>query len=540
MPEVSFFCGMLSTRPTYGGTAYLLALLSGILLWLAWPHTGITALIFFAWIPLFMAEEKIKSPFGFFFILWATFLIWNIGTTWWIWNSTGAGAAGAIIANSLIMVFPFMAYRFTKKRLGLLTGLAAFITYWITYEYIHHNWELSWPWLTLGNVFATKPEWIQWYKYTGTTGGSLWILVINALLFHWWKSRQTENNKGHVHIAIIALLLLPIVIGSITYPAINNVNPMSVVKDNVVVVQPNVEAYTEKFSTDPAILTQSLITLSESEIDTNTRLVVWPETAIPSQAWEHEIDMLPVFQPVFAFLQKHPQIQLVTGIDSYKLWGSENPGGFSIRQMRNGENYEAFNTAMGASKDAPFQLYHKSKLVPGVESLPSWLGFMASVFDDFGGISGSLGREKKAEVFKAKNNPYQPAPVICYESIYSDYTTEYVRAGANVITIITNDGWWGNTAGHHQHMNYARLRAIETGLWIARSANTGISCFIDPQGHIYQPQPWDTQAAIKMDIPAINEPSFYARHGDLLSKAVSVLAAMLFLTTLLSKRLWKK
>ncbi len=523
---------------------YSLALSTGILLWLSWPHNGFTALLFVAWVPLLIAEDRIRSPFGFFFIIWGSFLIWNIGTTWWIWNSTGPGAAGAIIANSLIMCFPVMAYRFTKRYAPLSLALVAFISYWLFFEYLHHNWELSWPWLTLGNATATQPAWIQWYSVTGVSGGSLWILIINALVFLYLKKREYNTQiKKYLFIPIIIfVLLLPVFIGWIFYPSaekslksLEGENPT-----NVVVVQPNVEPYTEKFSTDPQILTQSLIDLSKSQVDSQTRLVVWPETAIPSQAWEHEIDSNPIFKRVNAFLQEYPNLQLVTGIDSYKLWGYENPGGMSIRQMRNGEYYEAFNTAMGKSAANQPNLYHKSKLVPGVEALPSWLGFMSAVFDDFGGISGSLGRSDSAMVFSAPNNPYRPAPVICYESIYGDYLTEYTRRGANVITIITNDGWWGNTAGHHQHMNYARLRAIETGLWVARSANTGISCFIDPQGHVYQPQPWDTKAAIKMNIPAINEPSFYAQHYDWLSRSMAVMAVLCFIFTLYLKWFRKK
>jgi apolipoprotein N-acyltransferase len=543
MLEVPFFCTMLSTWQKNGVVHYALAILSGILLWLAWPHNGFTPLIFIAWVPLLMAEDRIKSPFGFFFILWTSFLIWNIFTTWWIWNSTGPGAAGAIIANSLIMCFPVMAYRKIKKKLGLVTGLVGLIAFWLTYEYIHHNWDLSWPWLTLGNAFATKPEWIQWYRFTGTTGGSLWVLLINVLLFHGWKQRESKIFSGTIHLAFLVGLTTPVSLGWLFYPTETEVMSSAHVKantNNVVVVQPNVEAYTEKFSTDPVILVQSLIDLSKSQIDSNTRLVVWPETAIPAQSWEHEINANPLFLMVFEFLNAYPKVQLVTGIDSYILWGDENPGGMSIRRMNNGQHYEAFNTALGKSSSTPVQLYHKSKLVPGVEALPSWLGFMSSVFDDFGGISGSLGRSKKAEVFSAPGNPYIPAPVICYESIYSDYVTKYVREGGNIITVITNDGWWGNTAGHHQHMHYARLRAIETGLWVARSANTGISCFIDAKGHIYQPQPWDTQAAIKMNIPAINEPTFYSKTGDWISILAIFLTILLFAYRYLAPRIWKK
>lgn len=308
---------------------------------------------------------------------------------------------------------------------------------------------------------------------------------------------------------------------------------------NVVVVQPNVEPYTEKFTTDPAILIADLIRLSESQIDSGTRLVAWPETAIPSQAWENKLLQNDQFQPVFAFLKRHPQIMLVTGIDSYKYWGAENPGTFSIRQMSDGSYYEAFNTALGADASMNLQLYHKAKLVPGVETLPSWLGFMGKLFDDFGGISGSLGRSDSAMVLSAANNPYKAAPIICYESIYSNYVTEYVRSGANILTVITNDGWWGETPGYKQHMSMSRLRAIETRKWVARSANTGISCFISPSGEVWDAQPWRVKAAIKMPIPVNNKQTFYVQFGDWMSRLLWPLA-MLILLFAASKRIFNR
>ncbi|MCU0388399.1 MAG: apolipoprotein N-acyltransferase [Chitinophagaceae bacterium] len=538
MNEVPFFCIMQKAKTP--ATAYALVLLSGFLLWLSWPHNGFTIFIFVAWIPILMGEEKFQSTRLFFLTLWASFLIWNTGTTWWIWNSTGPGAAGAIMANSLIMCLPVLMYRFCKKIISFPFALASFISYWVLYEFIHHNWELSWPWLTLGNVFATTPSWIQWYQFTGSSGGSVWVLLVNSLIFAGIKLIQNKSRARMLIVSGFLMAVIPIALGIMIYPKPSSVNANSVGNTNVVVVQPNVEPYFEKFNTSPDVLTENLIALSKGKMDANTRLLVWPETAIPAQAWEHEIDSIPIFKKVFAFLDEYPNVLLVTGIDSYKLWGNYNPGGMSIRKMRNGLYYEAFNTAMGKSASNGTQLYHKSKLVPGVESLPSWLGFMASVFDDFGGINGSLGRSDHAMVFSAKGNPYRPAPVICYESIYSDYLTRYTNQGANIITIITNDGWWGNTEGHHQHMHYARLRAIESGLWVARSANTGISCFIDPQGHIYQPQPWDTQAAIKMEVPVNSSPSFYARNFDWISRLSAVVALLLFIYTIYRKWLHKK
>jgi len=111
------------------------------------------------------------------------------------------------------------------------------------------------------------------------------------------------------------------------------------------------------------------------------------------------------------------------------------------------------------------------------------------------------------------------------------------------LTIMTNDGWWGNTPGHKQHLQYARLRAIETGRWIARSANTGISAVIDPNGKIIEALPWDKAAAIKYAIPVEESLTFYVRYGDYLYKILSVLTLMLFLwhlTGIIRKKYFSK
>ncbi|MEO7309737.1 MAG: apolipoprotein N-acyltransferase [Chitinophagaceae bacterium] len=511
--------------------------LSGLLLFAAWPMSPFVFLIFVAFVPLLIIENCDPKPLRFFLILFLNFLIWNVATTWWIWNASEGGALGAIIANSLLMTIPWLLFRLTKIKLGSTIGYASLVFYWITYEYIHHNWGLSWPWLTLGNVFANFPGVIRWYQYTGTTGGTLWVLMVNVFVFRFLKGRiingKTSTRRERARPAFLLLVSLLMPIGVSVLMVISDIGRamgMETNMHNIVVVQPNIDPYKEKFSTDVSSQINKLIRLSESQIDTNTRMVVWPETAVATQVFEDQLQLNPYYQPIYDFAKQHPNIMLVTGIDSYVNHGNNNPGGFSIRHNNEGGfYYEAFNTAMALDSSAHPQLYHKSKLVPGVESLPSWLGFMGSMFEDLGGISGTLGISKEPLVFSSPGNIYKPAPVICYESIYGEYVTEYIRKGANIITIITNDGWWGNTPGYHQHQSYARLRAIETGCWVVRSANTGISCFISPEGIIYQPQPWDTEAAIKMNIPIVNEKTFYVRHGDWISRIVWVLAAIAML-----------
>ncbi len=495
------------------------ALLSGLLLFAAWPVSLFTFLIFFAFVPLFWLVENTNTKANYFWHILLAMLIWNASTTWWIWNSTEAGAAGAIITNSLLMCVPWMLYRAVYKTNNTL-AFTAFVCFWLSWEYLHHNWDLSWPWLTLGNVFAQKTNWIQWYEFTGTTGGSIWVLVVNILVYKLIKSFLNADSKKWqiLHFLNLAGVLFVPILVSFLVIKIGKLPTKQYNGSNIVVVQPNVNPYTEKFNTDPQILVNELINLSESKIDSNTQLVVWPETAVPTQVFENQFDENTIFQNIFTFVKRHPQLMLVTGIDSYKFYGEKNPKRFSVRKSQQGFYYEAFNTAMAYGPDTTIKLYHKTMLVPGVETLPTWLGFMSKIFDDFGGISGTLGRSDSAIVFKENKIIYKPAPLICYESIYSDYTTDYIRQGANVITIITNDAWWGNTPGYKQLAAYAQLRAIETRCYIARSANTGISSFIDNYGKTLNPQPWQTKTAIKMNVPVNNRKTFYVRHGDYLSR----------------------
>jgi apolipoprotein N-acyltransferase len=519
---------------------YWLAALGGLLWWAAWPTSPLTPVAFFAFVPLLWVEEKTPSNRRFLKLAYLHMFLWNLFTTWWIYNASFAGAVLAIVLNSLLMCLPWLAMRPVKKRFGRMAGYAALVSFWITFEAIHHTWELSWPWLSLGNVFALHPQWVQWYEATGATGGAIWIWLSNLLLFRLVQKYQWHGVFKKLYPRLVLLLLLWVVPVVLSLIILNNrertiANAEGAIR-NVVVVQPNVDPYDEKFAggTEEAQI-QNLITLSEKALDSTTALVIWPETAIPIGIEESEIESNPFYQPVWQFLERHPQVSLLSGIESYRVYGTEKKTATARRARGDSLYYDVFNTAALLATHTPVQFYHKAKLVPGVETLPSSLLWMNSLFESFGGSSGSLGRDAQRTVFADKQHYFFAAPIICYESVYGDFVTAYVRKGANLLTIITNDGWWGNTQGYRQHMHYARLRAVETRRWIARSANTGISCFIDPAGRIYQPQPWDTKAVIKMKVEPLQSHTFFVRHGDYLSRISYVVSGVFLLLLLLIK-----
>jgi apolipoprotein N-acyltransferase len=159
---------------------------------------------------------------------------------------------------------------------------------------------------------------------------------------------------------------------------------------------------------------------------------------------------------------------------------------------------------------------------------------MKPVFEHLGGATGNVAGQEEPGVFYSQSG-IGAAPAICYESIFGEWIAQSVHKGAQFIAIITNDGWWENTSGKDQHLDYAKLRAIETRRWVCQSANTGISAFINQRGDVVKQTKWWTRTAIKQDINLNSDLTFYVLHGDYLPKTGSLLAVMGIFWILISK-----
>jgi apolipoprotein N-acyltransferase len=170
--------------------------------------------------------------------------------------------------------------------------------------------------------------------------------------------------------------------------------------------------------------------------------------------------------------------------------------------------------------------------MPFVQLLKPYLGDWAI---ELGGTSGTLGVSQRRTVFEDERTGLKLAPVICWENEFSDYATEYARSGANLIAVITNDGWWGNTVGHLQHLRFSGLRAIEQGKYVVRSANTGVSSIIDEKGRVLRRLDWDTEGVILSDVPLLESKTLYVRTGNWIGKVAVVLFALLVLVILFSR-----
>lgn len=518
-----------------------LAFLSGTLMWLAWPpHAWLAPLLLISLVPLFVAlnalesSSRLKKGKQIFLTAGLCFLVFNTASIYWVYNALSSfneGVSGAIIAffvslipyglGALLMTFAFWLFYRLKRYLGKYLSYIALISFYVAMEYLHQTWDLAFPWMNLGNGFASTHQLIQWYEFTGVYGGTVWVLIANIFAFETYMAyRVSVRRMWFVLGGWVLVIALPILLSLQLYSRYKEKS----VPVNVVVVQPNIDPYLRYGGIPISAQLDILTKLSDSVAQVNTEYFIWPETAISRYADENTIRANPDYLQAQSFLTKYKNASLITGIESYKLYDSKKT--LSAKPNPYGGGYlDNFNSAIQIENSAQVSFYHKSKLVPGAEKLPfpKVFSFIAPVFDKLGGSVSGWGWQEEPSVFYAQSG-IGAAPVICYESVWGDWVGKAVKSGAQFIAIITNDGWWGNTAGKDQHFLYAKLRAIETRRWVVRSANTGISGFINQRGDVVKQSGWWERTALKADINLNDNLTTYVVHGDLIAQILSVFA----------------
>ncbi len=518
---------------------FIFLLLSALLLSLPFYQHFSGIVLFIAWIPLLFVEDhltrhKDQYKSGRAFLLgWSSFLIWNLLTIYWIKNATIPGAVAAVIINSFVMAVAFWLIHISHRTLGDRMGYFGYLVIWTSYEHFYLNAEINFPWLLMGNGFAKDIKLVQWYEYTGTLGGTFWVLFVNLLIFlilrHYirtWSLREKRFELG----VLACVLVVPIVFSLIRFKTYKETGqPVE-----VVVVQPNIDPYNDKFSgmsNDQQL--SIMLHLADSMVTDHTDYVVFPETAIDDNLWESRLMQSRSIRRIKAFVRQHPRVKVITGATTWRAYFTKKaPTPTASKSHSFNGYYDIYNAALQIDTSNTIQTYHKSELVVGVETMP-YPGLLRSVLGDviinLGGTTGSFGTQAKRTPLISPDSTLRVGVAICYESIFGDYVTHYVRNGANLLFIITNDGWWGNTPGYKQHMNFARLRAIENRRSIARSANTGLSCFINQQGEASQITGWWVPAVIRGTIRANNKKTFYTLHGDFVGRVCDFFSVMVLL-----------
>ena len=512
---------------------FLLSIFSGFLLSLPWIVPSLGFLLLFAFVPLLVAEEvtvKQKGALNGVNISFAlvAFLLWNVLSTWWVAHVSFAGMLIIVFLNSVIMASVWWLSRQVRCQFGDVPGYFSLIVFWMAFEFFHHNWVIQWPWLTLGNGLANSVKMIQWYEFTGALGGSLWILIANIASFLFVKNLYQSGVWKSMKFGIISLLIifLPVCWSVFRYGSYEE-NGATL---EVVILQPNIDPYTEKFSgmtTEEQV--QKLVLLAESAVSESTDLVLAPETALPVM-WEDSLNNgNGGFSEFGGLFRMNPDLKIIAGALTQRKIAEGEPVSETARwSEEHGFYYDVFNSAMIFDRISSVQISHKSILVSGVERMPfqDYFSFLGKYSFQIGGIGGSLGSSGGPVLFEGRDAA-KIGPVICFESAFGEYVGNMARNGASILTVLTNDGWWKRSPGSWQHFGYSRMRAIETRRSIARCANTGISGFISQRGEVLTETELGVTDVIGMPVRLNETVTFYARYGDYLGKFCVLLSVLI-------------
>lgn len=549
-------------------TILLLVVISSALLSVPFlvPGTGWLSLV--AFVPLLWAEDIATGDGmkGFCWWHYLCFVLWNAATTFWVCNATVGGGIFAILANAFQMSLVFGLFRWSRKWLsGALPYIFLAFT-WIAWErWYLTSAQISWPWLVLGNAFARTTGWIQWYEYTGTLGGSLLVWAANLSVFGILESLasgrwMTFNRKAKsaALLGTLALFVAPPVVSSFLKP-----EPCDGTLD-VIIAQPNIDPYNKFGGMTQEEQNELLICQFENIPDSIPVLLVAPET-FTGDVVTNDPSSSPTVKRLTAFLEEHPNANLLVGASSRTYLKRALRPSYTARRAGDGVWMESHNSALMLDAFSFPELFHKSRLVVGVEMTP-YPAFFCRIDDWLGGVMGRCVGQKKpgplhfneyshaadsvgssvigretlygGDIPDGNVTVSETIPVgcaICYESVYGEYCTEYVRNGARLLAVITNDAWWGDTPGYVQHLSYSCLRAIETRRWIARSANTGISAIIDPSGKVVSHTSWWQPEVLKGKVGLSDERTFFTIHGDFIGRISTLMAALVILAALVRR-----
>ena len=493
---------------------WILPVLSGLLLALSFPsHPGnpLAFLYHGAWawtglVPLFAALQGCGFKEG-FRRGWFTGFTFNLCGLYWVAHTQGGGPA---VVGGTVLMAAYLGL-FTAVFAALLSGLLqcwgrrALVlapVLWSAQEYLLSLGELGFPWLLLGNTQAVFPSLIQYAAVTGVYGVSFWLALVNVLVYLILAAPMGIRRRTALLGGLALGIVGPWVHGRASIPPSSAPGPMM----RVALVQPNL---TREAKWGPGGLDRSFATLEDLSRQAASRdpdLIVWPETALPCYLrWR------PGCKGRVERLVKDLGVPLLTGASDYETAGGE-----------------PYNSAFFASPGhSDLQVYAKMHLVPFGERTPFRDSIPLLRDIDWTALTGDLG---PAEFAKGREHTLFThseatfAVLICFESVFPGLARQRVEAGAQLLVNITNDSWFGRTAGPYQHAQLAVLRAVENRTSIARCATSGISLFIDPFGRTYQATGIFEPAVRVGDVAVGGGLTFYTRHGDLFARAMLLVA----------------
>ncbi len=531
-----------------------LASLSGLMLGIAFPPSPLYSTAYVALVPFLFLVERLEKYGQVLFYTYVMSFIFHALTLYWIGGFThgkdpylmASGAAVALFHPTFYWVIT-VPYFFIRKHGGVRAGLLAFPFLWVSFDYLHSLSEFSFPWISLGNSQAYDLYRIQIAEYSSVHGPALIVLFFNVLAFVLivqlaWKSWTFSSRPTITVIGVLLFLyLLPLFYGRTVMKNREVAAPAKSVR--VGIVQPNIDPW-EKWGRGRSSKWESyqgqlrlLVDESKNLSAEGAEFIVWPETAIPFEI------LSPRYYDNWLNLKRQLDsigVPVFTGLPVAEYFDSTHAPVTAVRIQNTNMYVDYYNAATLISPgQGEGLIYKKIVLVPFAERVPyaETFSFLIEPLKWSVGISG-WGRGDDQIVYRLQTSAGEELRVsgmVCYESVYPNFVREFVNRGAQLLLVITNDSWWGNTSGTYQHAAFASFRAIENRRWVVQCANGGISAVVDPSGVTRVSTEMYTPARVVSEIVPSNEMTFYTKHGDVVAQ-VCLFCSALFLIIAVRKK----
>jgi len=525
-----------------------LPLLSGLLLGISFPSYPFIRLDFLAWIafvPLLLSLQQDEPSGKSYRKVWLAMLVFSSITLWWVSLATFAGGMLTIAAQSFFLTVPFFAFIAVRRWLGFRFALFSFPFFWTAWEWAYMQQDLSLGWLTLGNSQANLTGMIQYADITGVWGITFWLLWFNVLVLLLWNSRKEPSPQFRLILALLLMVAAPVLYAKfvVDEPFSGGEKKASV---RVSLVQPNIDPFRKwqdytSYDIMELYYSQTNRVVRQEHPD----LVIWPETAIPFYILDSTYSG---YLHSLRLSLKQWNVSLLSGFSDIAYYHPDSlQAKSSTVRLDSTSNrfFETFNASMLLRPDfTPPRVYHKIRLVPFAERVPyvEYFPWLDRFTFSLAGIS-SWGKGSSYDIMEFNSSGYgtvKTANIICYESIFPGLVSVFVKNGAQFLTLVTNDGWYGTSYGPYQHVAIARIRCIENRRAMARCANTGISVFIDRFGTIYKEIPWWEVKTLTADVPLENRLTFYTRYPDMLPQGASAVSVLLVIFAVVRRKPYEK
>ncbi len=472
---------------------WLLLILSGVLLGVSFPPFPFpfTLLIFIAFVPYFLVLQKRTTLAS---ISRATFIftfVFSLLTLYWVgnWQSSAdpfllMGGGALLLAYPCVFLIPSTLYYITKKVFPKLNALYVFPLFWVTAEYLLTLSDLRFPWVLLGHGLAKFNSFIQVAEFIGTFGLSIVVAYINVLLYFSYKKYKDEKKIISPAFLTAVLLMSSIIIyGCVRTSSFQPSNK----KIKIGLVQPNIDPW-DKWKVG-SINDQLALYLDESgkAVNNGAEIILWPETALPVYALSGSYP--DVEEKIYNFIDEN-NVGLLTGMPDVKYYYDKDSipqdAKYSVEDDIHYATYNSVILLIPGSRE--LQKYGKMKLVPLGERVPfvDQLSFLGDLLKWGVGLSSwNVGKDTTVfhfPLYNFDNDTIKISGLVCFESVFPVFVTNFVQRGAEFIAVVTNDSWYGNSSGPYQHKEFGILRAVENRRSVVRCANGGVSCLINAIG----------------------------------------------------------